>query len=133
MIDYDDAWCRELTIGARAAREVRMTVPIAGSVLRYTVSVGSHDVKMMVTLHMGDVTVVEWEDDDGTKHIGSKFSPNGETHVIVEEMPVVSANGASTGAAEVPVCGQLVIRFDNTYSMLTSKTVKFRFDSVSGE
>ena len=76
---------------------------------------------------------MEWEDDDSTKHIGSKFSPNGETQVIVEETSVVSADGASTGSTKVPVCGQLVIRFDNSYSMFTSKTVKFRFDTVSAE
>ena len=109
-----------------------MTVPVAGTNFRHTMSVAAWDIKYTITLHMGDVTVVEWEDSDGTPHLGTKFSPNGEQMVLVDDFMLFAKNGAMTKITIVPDCGQLVIEFDNSYSFLTSKTVKYRFDSMGG-
>ena len=133
LVDLKDEWYKEVCISARSNKSIRMTVPIAGTVLRHTMSVASWDIKYTITLHKGDVTVVEWEDSDGTQHLGTKFSPNGETVVLIDDVMIFSKNGASTETTTVPDCGQLVIEFDNTYSFLTSKTVKYRFDSMGSE
>jgi hypothetical protein len=132
MVDLEDEWYRELVVGAMSKRAVRMTVPVAGTILRHTMSVASWDIKCTVTLHKGDVTVVEWEDSDGTPHLGTKFSSNGEQQVLIDDVMIFSKNGALTDTTIVPDCGQLVIEFDNSYSFVTSKTVKYRFDSMGG-
>jgi len=133
LVDLKDEWCNEILIGARSKKAIRMTVPLAGTLLRHTLSVANWDIKYTVTLHKGDVTVVEWEDSDGTPHVGTKFSPNGEQEVLVDDVMIFSQNGASTETTVVNDCGQLVIEFDNSFSFLTSKTVKYRFDQMGTE
>jgi len=132
LVDLEDEWYKEIVIGPMSKQSVRMTVPVAGTLLRHTTSLAAWDIKYTVTLHKGDVTVVEWEDSDGTPHLGTKFSPNGETEILINDVMIFSKNGALTDTTIVSDCGQLVIEFDNSFSFMTSKTVKYRFDSMGG-
>ena len=130
----------EVTVGARAEKIVRVTVPVAGAALSWSVTVASKDVKLSATLHPGTVKWVEWTDARGISHCGSTFRPTGseddgkeegaaaELCTVMPEVTLDAVNGAMKGQFIVPSTGQVLMRFDNTYSYLTSKTVKYKFE-----
>ena len=123
----------EITIGARSERAIPVTVPLPGAVLTWSATVTSRDLKLSATLIRGAVKWVEWTDSRGVDHYGSTFRPaavdeGGEPEVLLPEVTLEAAHGAHQGRFIVPATGQVLLRFDNTYSYLTSKSVKYKFE-----
>lgn len=108
----------EIVVPNRSKREVRVTVPVAGARVRYTFSVATHGVSVEALFLHGD----------GDGHEAAE-RPTGESTVLraggVDK--VKADNGTVKGEWLCPAPGVLVVTFDNSYSILRSKTVSYSF------
>lgn len=107
----------ELVIAARDSAEVRILVPVAGSIVRYRISLEAHGISLGAKLlHGGEL-------DDADKLTGE------ETVLRKPDLKdkVKADNGAEKGEWRVPAPGIVVVTFDNSYSLLRSKTLHYHF------
>ena len=98
-----------VTIPARMSNECRINISEANSMVAYLISVAERNVIL-----------------------SAKIVPlSGPDIVLFESRKVNATEGTITGNWIAPLAGTLVITFDNTYSMLRSKTVRYCIQVVS--
>ena len=107
---------QELNVPARDSREVRVTCPAGGGQLHYRASLANYGVNMEVVLHHGRGEGVE-----------ACESPDGRTTTLFAQEKIGHGEGVRKGTWDIAKPGVVVVTFDNSYSMLRSKTVNYAF------
>jgi hypothetical protein len=97
-----------ITIPSRTSNECRLRISEAGTMIAYLVKVENKNVIM-----------------------NAKIINDGPELTLFESRKVNATEGTITGNWVAPLAGTLVITFDNSYSMLRSKTVRYCIKVVS--
>jgi hypothetical protein len=98
-----------VTIPARTSNECRIKVPDAGAMIAYLVKVEQRNVILTAEL----------------------MNDTGPPIELFSSRKVNASEGTLTGNWVAPLPGTLVIKFDNSYSMMRSKTVRYCVKIVS--
>ena len=108
----------ELTVGARSREVVRVDVPFAGeNEVKYLVSVMARGVEF--SAHFSAGTEKSKSEEKADKSAGREKS------VLQKSSKIKAEDGPIRGSWTVQGPGTVELHFDNTYSMLRSKTVKY--------
>mmetsp|Transcript_19958 Transcript_19958/g.70603 ORF Transcript_19958/g.70603 Transcript_19958/m.70603 type:complete len:448 (-) Transcript_19958:260-1603(-) len=114
-----------LTVAARSREAVRVTVPLAGSTVRFSVSVMHYGVNVRAVLHHGEGDGVEAAE----RLTGATTTLRGSAGGSVDK--VKSETGADKAVWACPRAGVLEVEFDNSYSLLRSKTLDYSIAVVA--
>jgi len=106
--DRADALC-QVTVPRKADHQIELEVPSSEA------AEGPMEVKWAMMVQ------------DYSVHISAKYK-SGESSPLLSYRKVKAEDGLVTGVFEAARAGIIVVTFDNTYSMLRSKTVSYRFD-----
>ena len=117
----------ELTIGGRSSETIRVDVPFEGeSIVKFVVSVLTHGIELSARFVEHKQTGRKGETKENKS--GSRKSSDG---VVLRKGGKVKADsGPIRGEWSVQGPGTVEVCFDNTYSMLRSKTVRYKFEAV---
>jgi hypothetical protein len=96
----------ELLVGARTKTPVTFEVPLAGLAIQYTMSIVGYDIGVSASITSKD---------------------GKQTQNFLPESKLVAAEGMKSGVFTAPYEGTISLTFDNSYSMMRSKTVKYKF------
>lgn len=99
---------KQVVVNARSCADLRFSVPAGGCTGVWQVLVEDHGICMSAHL---------WPE-------GAAGSC-GARECVMESTKLKAENGLATGSFALPVAGELIVSFDNTHSLLRSKTLEY--------
>lgn len=108
ITDHEEDHWHQLTVAAQSQHKHTLDIPFAGIKVNYSVVMSGYGINVSATLKPLD------------SKADSKAVP------ILAEKKVKADAGLCTGVMEIPHAGTLSLRFDNSYSWVRSKTLKFQ-------
>lgn len=119
LLDPDADRLEKVVVANRSKEEITLVVPMAGSSVNFLVSVEAYGISMEATLMHGEGEGV----DAAQREIGSYtvLRAGGQDKIKAE-------SGAAKGSWACTRPGVLHVTFDNSYSILRSKTISYKFD-----